>query len=460
MAVKQSGKILRIGIMQGGRIIEDRYLRKRETVSVGESPKATFILPFAKLPIPKLFPLFLDKKNHYELAFTNSMTGKISIDGKLLSFDELLSSGKAKRRGKFNAFPLNQKMKGTIKIGEVTIIFHFVQAPPIPAKPKLPASIKGGWIKSIDWAYVTILFFSFVLHAAVLGYASTVPVPKFTKLEMVPERFAKIIVTDMPKFEEKDKGDGEGEGDKKKEEKKPKKKVASKEDGDKKPKKGLTDQERAEAAARRKAEIAKKVAGTGLVALLTAKGPGGNKTMGALSDTLADGARFGSVDDLMAGVSGLGVADSATERGRRSSKGGGPKAKGISKAGISKGGKTGLAGRKETEIKASAKMGALQDVDGSLDSAAIKRVVRRNLPSIKHCYEQELRRNPKLAGKVTIEVTVAVTGAVTNAEVISSSMNNRAVEGCMTKTIRRWRFPRPDDGDVIFVYPFIFEASR
>lgn len=459
MAVKQSGKILRIGIMQGGRIIEDRYLRKRETVSVGESPKATFVLPFDKLPIPKLFPLFLDKSNHYELAFMSSMTGKISVDGQLLNFEELTSSGKAKNKGKFYTFALNDRMKGTIKIGEVTVIFHFVQAPPIPAKPKLPASIKGGWIKSIDWAYVTILFCSFLLHAGILGYASTVPIPKVTQLEMVSDRFAKLIVTEMPKFKEEEQDLGEGEGEEVKQEVKAKKKEVKKE-GDEKPKQAMSEQERAEAAARRKAEIAQKVAGTGLVALLTAKGPGGNKTMGALSDTLADGARFGSVDDLMQDVTGLGVAESATDRGRRGGGGGGPKSKEITKTGISEGGKAGLAGRKETQIKASAKMGAVQDIDGSLDSGSIKRVVRRHLSAIKLCYEQELRRNPKLSGKVTVEVTVGVTGAVTNAEVISSSMRNRAVETCMTKTIRRWRFPRPDDGDVIFTYPFIFEASR
>ena len=446
--------------MQGGRIIEDRYLRKRQTVTIGESPKATFVLPFDKLPIPKLFPIFLDKKSHFELAFTESMSGKMAVAGKLTSLQDLLKGGKAKKRGKAYVIPIKDDMRGTVKVGEVTIIFHLVQAPPIPAKPKLPASIRGGWIKSIDWVYVGILFCSFLLHAGVFGYASTQPIPKIAAIDKIPDRFAKIIVQDLQQLK-KDNKELEGEGESKKVEKtKSKKKAPAKKAGDAKPKAEKSAKQLAEEAARRKAEIAKKVAGAGLVALLTSKAPGGGDTMNALADTLADGARFGSIDDTMSGVSGLGVATKATQRGRRGGGGGGPKSKGLSDVGTSEGGSAELAGRKEKQIKASAKLGALQDVDGSLDASSIKKVVKRHLTSIKHCYEQELRRNPKMEGKVTVEVTVASTGAVSSADVLSSSLGNNQVEKCMLKTIKRWRFPRPEEGDVIFTYPFIFEAVR
>jgi TonB family protein len=461
MAVKQSGKILRIGVMHGGRIIEDRYIRKWQTITVGESPKATFVLPFGKLPIPKLFPLFVEKKDHYELAFTDSMTGKLSINDDISSLKDLISSGKAHNRGKTFHFPIKDNVKGTVRIGDVTLIFHFVQAPPMPAKAKLPASIRGGWVKSLDWPYMIILMLSFMVHAGVLGYASTVPIPKTTSLEMIPDRFAKMIMTDLPKFKEDQKLPTEGEGDQgaKKEEKKSSQGEKKEDAGEQKPKREMSDEELAEAAARRKAEIAKKVAGAGLVALLTAKGPD-DGSMTALSDTLSEGGRFGSIDDTMQGVTGMAIAKEATDRGRRGSPGGDPKSKSLTDVGTSEGGTAQMGKKAEKEISGSAKLGELGDVDGSLDAGSIKRVVKRNLGAIKLCYDQELRRNPKLAGKVTMEVSVTATGTVAAADVVSSSLKNGTVESCIARTIKRWRFPKPKDGDVIFTYPFIFEASR
>ncbi|RJO63143.1 MAG: energy transducer TonB [Myxococcales bacterium] len=461
MADKLTGKILRIGIMQGGRIIEDRYLRKPETITVGESPKAAFVLPLGSTPIPKYFPLFTFKRPYFFLTFTGSMTGKVALDGgkTIVDLAELVNAGEAKKEGKAYSFQLGEAMRGTVKIGEVTIIFHFVQAPPLPARPKLPASIRQGWIKSVDWVYFSILFACFVLNAGFLAICSTQPIPKRAALEMVPDRFARFVVADLPELKKDTAADlkTEGEGEKKavEEEKKDEKKGEKTE----KPEQEMSEEEKAQAAARRKAEIAKKVAGMGLVNFLTSKGPSADGGLTALADTLAEGGRFGDIDGTMQGVSGLGVATSATERGRRGGGGGGPQSKEIGRMDVSEGGKADLAGRQEAEIKGSAKLGSLE-VDGSLDADSIKSIVGRNLPSIKHCYEQQLRRNPKLAGKVTVEVTVAATGAVTRVEIVGSTLNDRTVEDCIASTIRRWRFSKPEGGEVVFTYPFIFEPIR
>ncbi len=457
MSTKQSGKIIRIGIIQRGRIIEERFIRKRQTVTIGESPKASFIIPVSDAAVPKLFPLFIDKGSRYELSFTSDMSGKVTSAGSVGSLKEMVSSGKAKKKGNAYLLPLSDDMKGKVTFGEVTVIFHFVQAPPLPAKPKLPASIRGGWVKSIDWVYVAILFASFVAHSTFFGYASTQPIPKRAKLEMVAERFAKIIATDLPKLKE-DTQELEGEGEGLKEEKKPEKKAKKDEnEGSNKPKKEMSDRERAEAAAKRRAEIAKKVAGAGLIALLTSKGPASDGSGTALADTLQEGGRFGEIDSMMEGVTGVGVAKKATERGRRGG-GGGPESKEIGRAEVSSGGKEGLSGRAEKKIVAKASLG-VPTVDGSLDQKAVNRIVKRNQPAIKHCYEAELRLNPKLNGKVTVEWTIGSTGAVTNASVVSSSLSNSNVEKCILKTVRRWRFPRPEDETVI-EYPFIFMSSR
>ena len=51
---------------------------------------------------------------------------------------------------------------------------------------------------------------------------------------------------------------------------------------------------------------------------------------------------------------------------------------------------------------------------------------------------------------------VKSTGKAVTARVARSTMNNSRVEGCIVRQVRRWRFPRPDGGEVSVQYPFIF----
>ncbi len=461
-AMAHSGKILRIGVIQGGRIIEERLLRKRETITVGESPKSTFILPFSSVPIPKLFPLFPFKANSYQLAFTDRMPGKVSVGTEVKDLAEMAKTGAAKKHGGTYVLPLKPEMKGKVQIGDATFLFQFISAPPIPPKPKLPASIRNGWVKGIDCPFVIIFVISFFTHAAFFGYASTQPVPKKVALEQVAERFAKFIAEDIPKAEEAPQVDLEGEGQAVEEKKDTGKKqeAVAKEAKDTGSKKQMTAEEVAEAQAKRRAEIAQKVAGMGLNAMLTSKGPGGSDVMAAVGDALSEGGRFGEIDDTMSGITGVGVMAKSSEKSKIGGGGGGPKSKDIDKVGVSKGGgKAKMKGRKEEKVKGKVKSGRGMDVDGSLDSSSVKRVVNRNIKAIYFCYERELRLNPKLEGKVTVEFTVARTGTVTDARVISSTLRSSKVEKCIVKTIRRWRFPRPED-EAIIAYPFIFQAAE
>ena len=43
-------KILRIGIIQGGRIVEERLVRKRENITIGQSAKNMFVVLSDALP--------------------------------------------------------------------------------------------------------------------------------------------------------------------------------------------------------------------------------------------------------------------------------------------------------------------------------------------------------------------------------------------------------------------------
>jgi Ca-activated chloride channel family protein len=99
-------------------------------------------------------------------------------------------------------------------------------------------------------------------------------------------------------------------------------------------------------------------------------------------------------------------------------------------------------------------------VRGSLDKEIVRRVIRMHRREIKFCYEQQLLKDAKLAGKVEVRFVIGPNGDVTAATVQSSTMKNAKVESCMTKKIRRWVFPKPKGGGVVIVnYPFVFKSS-
>ena len=97
---------------------------------------------------------------------------------------------------------------------------------------------------------------------------------------------------------------------------------------------------------------------------------------------------------------------------------------------------------------------------GSLSREEIQRVVKRHMSQIKYCYEKELTKNPNLNGKIVGAWTIAGTGLVESANASQNTMGNDTVGTCVTRIIKRMRFPRPKGGGKVFVnYPFVFSAS-
>jgi outer membrane biosynthesis protein TonB len=98
---------------------------------------------------------------------------------------------------------------------------------------------------------------------------------------------------------------------------------------------------------------------------------------------------------------------------------------------------------------------------GSLDKEIIRRVIRRNIGPIRLCYERQLDRNPKLAGRISTLFTIAGDGSVQKAQTQSSTMNDTDVEDCIVRAVCNWRFPEPNGkGYVVVSYPFNFTSSQ
>lgn len=97
---------------------------------------------------------------------------------------------------------------------------------------------------------------------------------------------------------------------------------------------------------------------------------------------------------------------------------------------------------------------------GPLPRPVIRRVILRGLGSIRYCYEKELLRRPKLAGRVVVHFTISPSGKVQAARVKSSTLGAPKAARCVVARVRRLVFPAPLGGGIVKVnYPFVFKPS-
>lgn len=451
-------KILRIGIIQGGRIVEERLVRKRENITIGQSAKNTFVVPSDALP--RHWLLFEVTGNRYTAHFSDGMDARIAVGSEIISLSQLKQVGKIQRRGHSYLLPLDERSRGKIVLGDMTILFQFVTPPPPQPRPQLPASVRGSITSGVDWFFTTIAGISFLLHLLLVVYLRNVDWPRKPDIEEIPDRFVKMVTQQVPKKEEPKKEVAtEEKADDKTEEKAEKKKAAPAPKEEKKAKHEPTEEEKARAEAERRARLAEKVQSTGLLKLLGAKADG----PGSLADVLGKGDVDRDQEKAFQGIGGVGVASGNDAALRGIKTGGNGSGKVASVGGLRGGagigeGSTGV-GPSEKRVSGVVKSEA-PAVDGDLDPSIVSKEVRSRLGAIKACYERALKRSPTLSGKVVIHWTITAAGTVSGVDVENDTMGDTEVASCIKSLIARWRFPAPSGGSVEVSFPFVFQASQ
>lgn len=170
----------------------------------------------------------------------------------------------------------------------------------------------------------------------------------------------------------------------------------------------------------------------------------GQKTAGNTASALANGS-------FARGTKGFGA-------------GGGGESVGIGQlSGLSTGGGMGagdygLAPSKGREIASTTD--TEYEVQGGLDPEIIAAIIRRYLPQIRHCYEQQLSLHPKLKGKVKAGFVIGGTGSVTSVSIINSTVGSAEVDKCIKGKIANWKFPKPKGGGSVGVkYQFMLMSN-
>jgi hypothetical protein len=113
-------------------------------------------------------------------------------------------------------------------------------------------------------------------------------------------------------------------------------------------------------------------------------------------------------------------------------------------------------GREPGELRTAMVSRMVHDVtDGPVP---IEEMVRARSRQIRACYERSLKRDPSLAGTVSLQVRVGGSGRVSAAAVESSTLvDANEVGECLAHEARSWKFATGRNSTV--VYPFVFRPQ-
>ncbi|RAL24994.1 hypothetical protein DL240_01930 [Lujinxingia litoralis] len=463
MAKASGRKILRVGLIQNEKVLEERLLRKEETVTIGSDYKRNLlVVPASNLP--KSFVLFEHAGGSYVLQFTEKMEGRVSRGGSVQSLAELRSSGVAKKKGDVYQVKLDATMRGRVVLEDTTVLFQFVTPPPVRPVPALPASMRGGLLQGIDRPLAVLILLSAIIQVGFVVFVENKqwPVPEETEFR-IPDRIARIMVEepeDEPEPEipeiENEEGEDSGEGPAEPAEAAP-------------AEPSRTPEDVAESRQEERLRLTEQVRDATVLRVLTAEGEGGESAIARVTDSL----RNIGADEAFAGSERIEYSAGGGDRlelgrGDRDADGVGTSAS-IGEIGSTKGASKAKGGvdtgeRKTKEIKARPISIPNPDdaVGGNFDQNAVSRALRRIQRNIQDCYERELRRNNSASGTVRVVVTISAAGSrgrVSDTQVAVDEVGG-GVGQCVAGEIqRRLRVPSPDGGDAMFTLPFVFSPG-
>jgi hypothetical protein len=97
--------------------------------------------------------------------------------------------------------------------------------------------------------------------------------------------------------------------------------------------------------------------------------------------------------------------------------------------------------------------------NGHLPAEVIRRIVRQNEGRYRFCYQNGLRSNPNLQGRVTVRFVIDRGGAVALSADAGSDIPDEEVRRCVVSSFTNLSFPAPDSGLVTVVYPIVFNPQ-
>lgn len=451
MSVAAGPKVLRIGLVQGGRVIEERIIKQRVTVTVGSNEKAMFVIP--SQAVPPMFKLFELLGTDYYLNFLDGMSGRVALATGITDLANL--RGQAKKVGGAYQVKLTEEARGKVVVGETTFLFQFVAPPPVQPRPQLPLAVKGGLASQIDWSLTIVAAFSFLLHFGIVGamysdwmdpvvgddlnisglvdMMKNIPPPPVQEAPVeATTATATATATSKEPSASAPKGGGGKAG-------------------------GSPGRSSGQVSDAKAAALAQQANDMQMAALAAING--GSSVQGALNRS-----DIPPVDLSGAAASNSGVARGSGELkvgGGGSPVQGGGKGGGLAGIGGGTGG-SGTGGTAGTETKVAGPTGVAQ-VGGSTATVPISdadRVIAGLRGRFRNCYQQGLNSDPGMSGKVLISARVGPNGEVQSADIASNSGLSPTVASCIAGVVKRATFSAPGGGGSTLQIPVTFVQQK
>ncbi|MEZ4300310.1 MAG: AgmX/PglI C-terminal domain-containing protein [Polyangiaceae bacterium] len=99
-------------------------------------------------------------------------------------------------------------------------------------------------------------------------------------------------------------------------------------------------------------------------------------------------------------------------------------------------------------------------LSGRLPPEAIQRIIRQNFGRFRTCYQDGLKRNPSLEGRVTVRFVIGRDGSVASTSASGSTLPDAGVVSCVARAFYGISFPQPEGGIVSVVYPIVFSSGE
>jgi outer membrane biosynthesis protein TonB len=472
-------KALRIGVIQGVRVIEERILPRKGAVTFGSAEGNTFT--FAASDLPKSVTVFELKGDSYELMFDENMQGRIETPEGKKDFSALKSS--TPKQGNSYRVTLGETAKGRIRLTpEITVLFHFVAPPADAVAAPMPPELSQGLLKSVEPIFTAVLTASFLVHFGFGIYVQVTEPPAPPTVEDLKQLVERIqppkVETKVPPPKPTTTDTGKKEG--------PSKPEPETGGGKKEPTGGGGDDGggKKEPAGGGGAKgtgggggvgnrdaIRQGIAGKGILQLIGGRGGGGGA--GAAGSVFGSGGAISDdIGNALAGTAGVGIAggagggDGITRRGSGGGGGGGDGSGGIGGAAVGigdlhtgGGGTVDTGSKQATKVVARVQADDIEAVDGKIDKKSVAATIRRRQDGFQGCYETALKANSKLAGKLVVEFTIGDDGKVTEARVVKDGVGSGEVSSCVVGLLKRLKFPAPADGEVTISNTFVFQPG-
>ena len=454
-------KVLRLGVFQGERCIEERLLRKRIDVSIGQTLSNTFVVPASSMP--KSHPLFrVDGKGDYFLLVNDRMGGRISQGGEVIDLTRLRQSSQARAVDGGYEVRLSNQARGKISFGEIRVLFQFVVAPPVATR-MLPSALGGGALAGFStFLGVPILIglaLSAVLQMGPLFFVMLRDWPEPEGYSEIPDWYLEREIElaeeeeeEEESEEEKEEEEGEGEGSGETE-------AVNEEIVKEQPKKKDSKESKSTSTPKSAAEVAaekrmKKSRGKKIVGEVF-----GVEGDGSIGDSIASNivgadSTISSLEGLtgsdIGGPGGAGSGDGlglGLGTGGEGSAGGEPGLKNVEGGGgnkiIGSGPETSEPAKRE---KAKLKIKTDTKIPSSVasgDKKGIESIFSKKKRHIEGCYKRVIQKYGDQSGKVVVKITIGTDGKVLKVSTTVDEIGKN-LSSCIEAKIKRWKFPAQD----------------